>query len=126
MARDIVFNTDGAMNHSLGFLIMVHDNSDGELVCARTARSRSTGRGADGADTRTPTRSCSRRSRRLAARTSNPRWHNSFLGKHLITAHPMGGCATADNVDAGVVDHAGRVFPPDGGTYGGTMSATRL
>ena len=30
--RDIVFNTDGAMNHSLGFLIMVHDNSDGELI----------------------------------------------------------------------------------------------
>ena len=40
----------------------------------------------------------------------NPRWDKRFLGKHLMTAHPMGGCATADNVDAGVVDHAGRVF----------------
>ena len=38
----------------------------------------------------------------------NPRWDKRFLGKHLITAHPMGGCATGDNVDAGVVDHAGR------------------
>lgn len=49
----------------------------------------------------------------------NPWWTNSYFGNHLITAHPMGGCTTADDVVGGVVDHADRVFRPDGGTYDG-------
>ncbi len=38
----------------------------------------------------------------------NPWWTNSYFGNHLITAHPMGGCTTADDVVGGVVDHADR------------------
>jgi len=49
----------------------------------------------------------------------NPWWTNSYFGNHLITAHPMGGCTTADDVVGGVVDHADRVFRTDGGTYDG-------
>jgi cholesterol oxidase len=119
--RDILFNTDGAMNHSLGFLIMVHDNSDGELVLRKNGTVRIDWPGA-------PTEAMYRDANAIlqpaveamgGTYIKNPRWDKRFLGKHLITAHPMGGCVTADNVDAGVVDHAGRVFRPDGGTYDG-------
>ncbi len=119
--HDIVFNTDGAMNHSLGFLIMVHDNSDGELVLRKNGTVKIDWPGA-------PTERMYQDANAIlqpaveaigGTYIKNPRWDKRFLGKHLITAHPMGGCATADNVDAGVVDHAGRVFRPDGGTYDG-------
>ncbi|BBX75951.1 hypothetical protein MSHI_38570 [Mycobacterium shinjukuense] len=119
--RDIAFNTDGAMNHSLGFLIMLHDNSDGELVLRKNGSVTIDWPGA-------PTERMYRDVDAILAPAveaiggtyiKNPRWDKRILGKHLITAHPMGGCATADNVDAGVVDHAGRVFRPDGGTYDG-------
>ena len=36
-----------------------------------------------------------------------------------ITGHPIGGCATADDIDHGVVDDRGRVFDPDGGFHQG-------
>ncbi|WP_373203060.1 GMC oxidoreductase [Mycobacterium marinum] len=119
--RDVTFNTDGAMNHSLGFLIMVHDNSDGELVLRKNGTVKVDWPGA-------PTEAVYRDVDAImkpaveaigGTYIKNPRWDKRFLGKHLITAHPMGGCATADNVDAGVVDHAGRVYRPDGGTYDG-------
>jgi cholesterol oxidase len=119
--RDIMFNTDGAMNHSLGFLIMVHDNSDGELALRKNGTVKVDWPGA-------PTEAMYRDADAIlqpaveaigGTYIRNPRWDKRFLGKHLITAHPMGGCVTADNVDAGVVDHAGRVFRPDGGTYDG-------
>lgn len=120
-SRDITFNTDGAMNHSLGFLIMLHDNSDGELVLRNNGTVKIDWPGA-------PTERIYRDVDAImqpaveaigGTYMKNPRWDKRLLGKHLITAHPMGGCATADNVDAGVVDHAGRVFRPDGGTYDG-------
>jgi cholesterol oxidase len=41
------------------------------------------------------------------------------LGSRPITGHPIGGCATADNPDNGVVDDRGRVFDPDGGFHQG-------
>jgi hypothetical protein len=50
---------------------------------------------------------------------TNPVWSNRLLGNNLVTAHPLGGCATADSVDYGVVDHRGRVFHPDGGVHKG-------
>lgn len=44
---------------------------------------------------------------------------NLPLNRVPITGHPIGGCATADDVDHGVVDDRGRVFKPDGGLYDG-------
>ena len=35
-------------------------------------------------------------------------------GRSLLTVHPLGGCVMADDVTQGVVDHAGRVFDPQG------------
>lgn len=119
--RDITFNTDGAMNHSLGFLIMVHDNSDGELVLRKNGTVKIDWPGAPTERVYKDVDAVMRPAVEAIGGTyiKNPRWDKRFLGKHLITAHPMGGCTTADNVDAGVVDHAGRVFAPNGGTYDG-------
>jgi cholesterol oxidase len=41
------------------------------------------------------------------------------FGSRPITGHPIGGCATADDPDHGVVDDHGRVFDPDGGYHEG-------
>jgi cholesterol oxidase len=119
--RDVTFNTDGAMNHSLGFLIMVHDNSDGDLVLRKNGAVRVDWPGAPTERVYSDVDAIMTPAVEAVGGTymKNPRWDKRILGKHLITAHPMGGCATADNVDAGVVDHAGRVFRPDGGTYDG-------
>ncbi|CAM3073081.1 GMC family oxidoreductase N-terminal domain-containing protein [Skermania piniformis] len=119
--RDITFNVDGAMNHSLGFLIMVHDNSDGELVLRRDG---SVGIDWPGAPTERMYGDVDEVLKPAVEAIGgtyirNPWWANTMFGNHLLTAHPMGGAATSDNVDGGVVDHAGRVFTPDGGTYDG-------
>ena len=44
---------------------------------------------------------------------------NLPLNRLPLTGHPIGGCATADNVNGGVVDDKGRVFRPDGEVYNG-------
>lgn len=41
------------------------------------------------------------------------------FGSRPITGHPIGGCATADDPDGGVVDDRGRVFDPDGAFHEG-------
>jgi cholesterol oxidase len=45
----------------------------------------------------------------------NPVWHD-LLGRKLITGHPLGGCAMADDARDGVVDHRGRVYAGASGT----------
>lgn len=45
----------------------------------------------------------------------SPTWHE-LLGRKLVTGHPLGGCALADDARDGVVDHRGRVFSGQSGT----------
>ncbi|HEX6419152.1 MAG TPA: GMC family oxidoreductase N-terminal domain-containing protein [Acidimicrobiales bacterium] len=44
---------------------------------------------------------------------ANPLWSPTF-GESLVTVHPLGGCAMADDGAHGVVDHRGRVFTGTG------------
>lgn len=123
--RDVAFNADGAMNHSLGFLIMVHDNSDGELVLKRDGSVKVDWPGA-------PTERAYKDVEEIltpaveavgGSYIKNPLHDLKILGNHLLTAHPIGGCTTADNIASGVVDHAGRVFSPADGVYDGLYVA---
>jgi cholesterol oxidase len=45
----------------------------------------------------------------------NPIWHE-WLGRKLISGHPLGGCRVADDARAGVVNHKGQVFGAEAGT----------
>jgi cholesterol oxidase len=37
-----------------------------------------------------------------------------LFGGRIVAPHPLGGCAMANDVQHGVVDHLGRVFDPSG------------
>ncbi len=47
---------------------------------------------------------------------ANPMWA-VFNARHLITAHPLGGCPLGDDPAAAVVDEYGRVFASDGSVH---------
>src|SRR5947209_825005 len=49
---------------------------------------------------------------------SNPTW-SVFNLRHLITAHPLGGCPMGDDYLQGAVDPYGRVFAGDGSVHQG-------
>ena len=124
-ARDIVWNKDGATNSTLGYLIMAHDNSEGNIALAEGG---STTIDWPTAPTEPIYKEINDVLQQASARIggtyiTNPRWHYKLLGGHLITAHPLGGCATADDVGHGVVDDRGRVFKSDGTVHDGLYVA---
>ena len=53
---------------------------------------------------------------------SNPTW-SIFNLRHLITAHPLGGCPMGDDYLQGAVDEFGRVFAGDGSVHEGLFVA---
>jgi len=53
---------------------------------------------------------------------SNPTW-NVFRTRHLITAHPLGGCPMGEDYLQGAVDEFGRVFSGDGSVHDGLFVA---
>jgi hypothetical protein len=53
---------------------------------------------------------------------ANPLW--SFLDlRHLITAHPIGGCPMGQDAGQGAIDESGRVFQADGSVHDGLFVA---
>ena len=52
----------------------------------------------------------------------NPMWA-VFNLRHLITAHPLGGCPIGDDYEQGAVDEYGRVFAGDGSVHDGLFVA---
>jgi cholesterol oxidase len=119
--KDLEWNTDGALNHSLGFLIMAHDSSDGRIVLDDGGSVRVDWPGAPSERIYSEIDELVGGAVKQIDGTyiSNPRWSTRVLGNNLITAHPLGGCATADSAEHGVADDRGRVFDPDGGVYTG-------
>ncbi|MEA2241091.1 MAG: cholesterol oxidase [Solirubrobacteraceae bacterium] len=119
--QDVEWNTTGAMNHSLGFLIMAHDTSDGRIVLDDDGHPQIDWPSAPSDPIYERINEILRPAvEEIGGRyLPNPLWTNEFLGNNLITAHPLGGCGTADGADEGVVDADGRVFAPGGGVYDG-------
>lgn len=105
----------GAMHNTATFLVMAHDESGGRLdleddrirvqwpnvarqpVYARIEEKLREASAANG-----------------ATYIRNP-IQNTFLGKNLITVHPLGGCGMGRDRAQGVVDHACRVYDASAG-----------
>jgi cholesterol oxidase len=105
----------GPVDRTLTYLIMSTDDSGGQIVLADD-RIRVEWPGvADQPAFARDNRILARATQALhGTEVPDPLW--AWPGtRSLITVHPLGGCVMADDAANGVVDHAGRVFDPEGG-----------
>jgi len=103
----------GAVNHTQTLLVMAQDKADGRLVL----RDDYLRVDWPGVGTRPFYSEIERRLKPVVAATAgtlvpNPVW-TQLLKHHLITVHPLGGCAMAERGSEGAVDDACRVFVGD-------------
>jgi cholesterol oxidase len=112
---------DALLNHSQLYLIIGHDGAGGALEM-HDDRLRIVWKDVD--DLPVFARADQAVSELTAAagghHVHNPLWKRL---ESLITVHPLGGCAMADDVDHGVVTDGGRVFDGDGGVHRGLYIA---
>jgi cholesterol oxidase len=116
---------DGAMNHSMLYLVMGHDNARGSILF-EAPWTEPDGRirisWDQGGQQQIFTRMNEEIRRHAHALRgnfiSNPTW-SMFNLRHLITAHPLGGCPMGDDYLQGAVDPFGRVFSGDGAVHQG-------
>lgn len=119
--RDLEPSEEGALNHTLGYLVMGHDRADGRIELGPDGSARVTWPGAEADPIYSEVNAILAEASAAIGGTfvANPRWSHPLLGGNLFTAHPLGGCATADDADHGVVDDRGRVFDGRGGRHAG-------
>ena len=122
---DAPHDPDGALNHSMLYLVMGQDNARGVILFEAPwtepdGRIRvSWDRGGQQQIFTRMNEELRRHARALGANfISNPTW-SVFNLRHLVTAHPLGGCPMGDDHLQGAVDAYGRVFAGDGGTHKG-------
>ena len=122
---DRLHDPNGALNHTMLYLVMGHDNARG-LILFEKPLIEPDGRiqiswdqaGQQQIFTRM-NEELRRNARALSASfISNPTW-SFFKLRHLITAHPLGGCPMGDDNLQGAVDVFGRVFAGDGSVHPG-------
>jgi cholesterol oxidase len=122
---DPLHDPDGAMNHSMLYLVMGQDNARGTILF-EAPWTEPDGRirvswdqaGQQQIFTRM-NEELRRHARALSANfISNPTWSVFQLG-HLITAHPLGGVPMGDDYLQGACDPYGRVFSGDGTVHPG-------
>ena len=116
---------DGALNHTMLYLVMGQDDARGSMVFeapwfAPEGRLKIVWDkvGQQAAFTRM-SEELRRHARALGASyIVNPTW-SVFNTRHLITAHPLGGCPLGEDYLHGAVDQYGRVFSGDGEIHEG-------
>src|ERR1022692_3508377 len=122
---DALHDRNGALNHSMLYLVMGHDNARG-VILFEAPWTEPDGRirvswdhaGQQQIFTRM-NEELRRHARALRGNfISNPTWSMLKLG-HLITAHPLGGCPMGDDYWQGAVDPFHRVFSGDGSVHQG-------
>ena len=123
VGRDLAtWSPDGALNHSLLYLVMAIDDGQGKLFLGSD----------DKLDIAWPSVKSDPIFDRIAEELKQ---HAASLGgtfvhlerlnpwprkkSNLITAHPLGGCVLGEDADGGVVDSLGRVFDGGGGVHEG-------
>ncbi len=116
---------DGAMNHSMLYLVMGQDNARG-VVLFEAPWTEPDGRVRISWDRAGQQQIFTRMNEELRRHAraqrgnfiSNPTW-SVFNLRHLVTAHPLGGCPMGDDHFQGAVDVYGRVFAGDGSVHKG-------
>lgn len=105
----------GALNHTMTFLVMSHDDGEGRLELEDgRVRVRWPGVGTQAIFQKVAER-LEEATRALGGEyIKNPIW-TKLLGHDLVTVHPLGGCAMGEDPASGVIDADGRVFAGDGG-----------
>ena len=113
------------MNHSMLYRVMGQDNARGSIlfeapVTERDGRIRiSWDKGGQQQIFTRMNEEIRRHAHALRGNfISNPTW-SMFNLRHMITAHPLGGCPMGDDYLQGAVDPFGRVFAGDGSVHQG-------
>jgi cholesterol oxidase len=111
-------NNTGAINSSLLFLGMGFDSASGVISLRRDGGVRIDWPNAGDDEVFKLLQPVTIRCSEVLGGNQVPQPLLQFGGRP-ITGHPIGGCATADDPDRGVVDDRGRVFDPDRGYHAG-------
>ena len=119
------YKTDGALNHTMLYLVMAHDDARGTMVFDAPwyepdgrMKIEWDGAGREIIFTRI-NEELRRHARALQSSfIPNPLW-DMFKTRHLITAHPLGGCTMGEDYLHGAADEFGRVFSGDGSVHDG-------
>jgi cholesterol oxidase len=110
----------GAVHNTQTFLVMAHEGGGGVMSINKKGRLDLSW---PDAGKRPVFEKISKTLRQATAATGgtyvdNPMW-SKMLGRNLISVHPLGGCAMADDADKGTVDHKARVFDGEGSLHDG-------
>lgn len=122
--KTLAEKVEGALNYSQVWLAMGHDSAGGELTLDRGGNLQLSWAGAGAQQVYDATRRTFDKLAKFINGTNilNPRAQANWFNRNKarpITVHPLGGCCMADDIDHGVVDHAGRVYRPEGSVYPG-------
>lgn len=106
----------GAIGHTLTYLVMTHDDSGGTIELGEGERARVVWPGVGKQEIFQRVHETLRRATDAIPGTylPNPIWSQEF-GQDLVTVHPLGGCPIGETAVEGVVDDRGRVFAGAGG-----------
>ncbi|HEY6728818.1 MAG TPA: GMC oxidoreductase, partial [Polyangiaceae bacterium] len=100
----------GAMHNTQTFLVMTHDRGDGELSLVNDDIAVAwAGIGSQPVFQHVNDTLLRATAANGGTLVPNPSW-SAWLGKKLVTVHPLGGCAMGEDAESGVVDERGRVF----------------
>ncbi len=100
----------GAVNHTMTFLVMAQDGAGGALRLDDDAVRVEWPDVGDRPVFKRISETLERATAALGGKyVDNPMWHK-WLGRNLITVHPLGGCALTDDAASGVIDARNRVF----------------
>lgn len=121
VAKDqVTWSPDGALNHSMVYLVMAIDDAKGRLLLNDKGRLRIDWPSVH----KDPIFEKIEHELKEHARTLGGTYVHLerpkiFDANNLITAHPLGGCDLGDDPGSGVVDPDGRVFEAGGGVHEG-------
>lgn len=106
----------GAINHTQIYLVMTHDDGNGEMVFDNDQlQIKWEGVGKQEIFKKVEDKLLSATRALGGTKVPNPTW-NKRMDYDLVTVHPLGGCCMADHAELGVTDHKGQVFSGISGT----------